>query len=239
MPEVLERTRTQNFPPQIAENYTSTIYEGVYYAEEREDDTGETSIHISLIADLLKTLKLFFKNRENVFLSANMNLYYEKGNSRRWYAPDLLVAFGVPNVERSSYLLWREEIFPQVIIEIASEKTWRNDIDEKLRMYEEHGAEEYYVLDSEFAFLPAPLMAFRRQGKNLVEINVVDDKIFSPRLELEIVRTENTFRLFNPKTNEFLLTLEESEEKRRQIELEAKLEIEKLKAEIERLKSQK
>lgn len=239
MPEVSERTRTQNFPPQIAENYTSTIYEGVYYAEEREDDTGETSIHISLIADLLKTLKLFFKNRENVFLSANMNLYYEKGNSRRWYAPDLLVAFGVPNVERSSYLLWREEIFPQVIIEIASEKTWRNDIDEKLRMYEEHGAEEYYVLDSEFAFLPAPLMAFRRQGKNLVEINVVDDKIFSPRLELEIVRTENTFRLFNPKTNEFLLTLEESEEKRRQIELEAKLEIEKLKAEIERLKSQK
>ncbi len=235
MPEVSEPPQTRNFPPQNAENYTSTIYDGVYYPEEREDDMGETSIHINLIADLLKTLKLFFKTREDVFLSANMNLYFEPGNSRRWYAPDLLVAFGVPNVERSSYLLWREGIFPQVLIEIASEKTWRNDIDEKLRTYEEFGAEEYYVLDPEFAYLPAPLMAFRRQDANLVEINVTDDKIFSPRLGLKILRTGNTFRLFNPQTDEFLLTLEESEGKRTQAEHENK----RLKAELEKLKSQK
>ncbi len=235
MPEVLEQTKTRNFPPQNAENYTSTIYEGVYYPEEREDDMGETSIHINLIADLLKTLKLFFKNRGDVFLSANMNLYFEPGNSRRWYAPDLLVAFGVPNVERSSYLLWREEIFPQVLIEIASEKTWRNDVDEKLRMYEEFGAEEYYVLDPEFAYLPAPLMAFRRQNGNLVEEEVIDSRIFSPRLELEIVWKENTFRLFDSQTNDFLLTLEESEEKRKQAESENEI----LKAEIKKLKSQK
>ena len=234
MPEISEQTHTRNFPPQNAESYTSTIYDGVYYPEEREDDTGETSIHINLIADLLKTLKLFFKKREDVFLSANMNLYFEPGNSRRWYAPDLLVAFGVPNVERSSYLLWREQVFPQVLIEIASEKTWRNDVDEKLRIYEEFGAEEYYILDPEFAYLPAPLTAFRRQGANFIELDVIDDKIFSPRLGLEIVRTENTFRLFNPNANEFLLTLEESEDKRKQAENEN----ERLKAEIKRLKSQ-
>ena len=163
-----------------------------------------------------------------------MNLYFEPGNSRRWYAPDLLVAFGVPNVERSSYLLWREQVFPQVLIEIASEKTWRNDVDEKLRIYEEFGAEEYYILDPEFAYLPAPLTAFRRQGANFIELDVIDDKIFSPRLGLEIVRTENTFRLFNPNANEFLLTLEESEDKRKQAENEN----ERLKAEIKRLKSQ-
>lgn len=235
MPEILEQTQTRNLPMQNAESYTSTIYEGVYYPEEREDDMGETSIHINLIADLLKTLKLFFKNREDVFLSANMNLYFEPGNSRRWYAPDLLVAFGVPNVERSSYLLWREKVFPQVLIEIASEKTWRNDVDEKLRMYEEFGAEEYYVLNPEFAYLPAPLMAFRRQNENLVEVEVIDGRIFSPRLNLEIVRTDNTFRLFNLQTNEFLLTLEESEEKRKQAENENEI----LKAEIERLRMQK
>ena len=234
MPEISEQTHTRNFPPQNAESYTSTIYDGVYYPEEREDDMGETSIHINLIADLLKTLKLFFKKREDVFLSANMNLYFEPGNSRRWYAPDLLVAFGVPNVERSSYLLWREQVFPQVLIEIASEKTWKNDVDEKLRIYEEFGAEEYYILDPEFAYLPAPLTAFRRQGANFIELDVIDDKIFSPRLGLEIVRTENTFRLFNPNANEFLLTLEESEDKRKQAENEN----ERLKAEIKRLKSQ-
>ena len=85
-------------------------------------------------------------------------------------------------------------------------------------------------------------MSFRRQGKNLVELNVIDDRIFSPRLNLEIVRTENTFRLFNPPTNDFLLTLEESEEQKREYKTRAESaesEIEKLKAEIERLKSQK
>ena len=229
MPEVLEQTNTRNFPAQnSAESYTSTIYEGVYYPEEREDDMGETSIHIKLIANLLNTLDLFFKNREDVFLSSNMNLYYERGNPHKWFAPDLLVAFGVPNNERSSYLLWREEVFPQVIFEIASDKTWRKDVIEKFEMYEKFGAEEYYILDSEFAFLSAPLMAFHRKNGKLVEAEVIDSKIFSPRLGLEIVRTENTFRLFNPSANEFLRTLEESEN-----------EIEKLKAEIEKLKKQK
>ena len=98
---------------------------------------GETSIHAKLINKLLAMLLHFFGERDDVFATTNMNLYFEPGNSRRWYAPDLLVAFGVPNVERSSYLLWREKIFPQVIIEIASEKTWRADLDEKLRTYEE------------------------------------------------------------------------------------------------------
>ena len=242
MPEVLEQPRTRNFPPNNAESYTSTIYDGVYYPEEREDDMGETSIHAKLINKLLAMLLHFFDGRDDVFATTNMNLYFESGNPRRWYAPDLLVAFGVPNVERSSYLLWREKIFPQVIVEIASEKTWRNDVDEKLRIYEEKGAEEYYVLDSELAYLPAPLMAFRRQGANLVELSVTDDRIFSPRLGLEIVREGNTFRLFNPRTDEFLLTLEELEGQKSAYKFRAESaesENKRLKAELEKLKSQK
>jgi Uma2 family endonuclease len=228
MSAVLEQNKIKNSPPQNAETYTSVIYDGVYYPEEREDDMGETSTHINLLADLLKILKVFFRDREDVFLSGNMNLYYEQGNSRRWFAPDLLVAFGVPNVDRSSYLLWREGVFPQVVFEIASEKTWQNDIDEKLRLYEELGAEEYYVIDPENAFLPAPLMAFRREGENLVELEIDNERVFSPRLNLEIVREGDTFRLFDPQRNEFLRTLEESES-----------EVERLKAEIERLKAEK
>ncbi len=46
-----------------------------------------------------------------------MNLYCEEKNPNKWYAPDLLVAFGVPNHERASYQVWKENVFPQVIIE--------------------------------------------------------------------------------------------------------------------------
>ncbi len=218
MQEVLEQVQTRNYTPNKTENsYTSVFYDGVYYPEERTDDMGEASIHISLLADLLKILKLFFKERDDVFLSGNMNVYPEKGNSYNWFAPDLLIAFGVPNVERSSYLLWREGVFPQVVFEIASEKTWRNDVDEKLAKYETLGAREYYILDPEFAFLPEPLMAYERKGEKLVKRKVTDEQIFSPHLELEIVRRNNTFRLFNPYTNEFLSTLEEAEQQKTSI----------------------
>lgn len=235
MPEISETTRTQSSLRSQTDSYTSVIYDGVYYPEEREDDMGEASIHIKLITNFLQMLLHFFHQSEDVFLSANMNLYYEEGNSRRWLAPDLLIAFGVPNAERSSYLLWREKVFPQVVFEIASEKTWRNDLIEKLDFYDEFGAEEYYILDPEFAYLPAPMLAFHRQGERLLTAPVSDDRIFSPRLGLEIVRTDNSFRLFNPQTKVFLLTLEESEEKRHQLESE----LERLKAKIERLKTQK
>jgi Uma2 family endonuclease len=134
----------------------------------------------------------------------------------------------MPNVERSSYLLFREKVFPQVIFEVASGKTWSSDLDTKFRFYESFGAEEYYVFDPEFAYLPSPLMAFHRRDEKFVELEIENNRVFSPRLNLEIVQTENTFRLFNPQTNEYLRTLDEAES-----------ELERLKAEIEKLKSQK
>ncbi len=235
MPIVSTQNRRQEIPPQNTEDYMSVFYDGVYYPEERLDDMGETSTHAKLINKLLTMLLQYLGESDDIFVTTNMNLYFEEGNPYRWNAPDLLVAFGVSNVERSSYMLWREEVFPQVLIEISSEKTWQNDIDEKLRLYDELGAEEYYVLDPKHAFLPEPLMAYRRDGENLVELNVKNERILSPRLGLEIVREANTFRLFNPQTNEFLPTVNELERNRQQNEAE----IERLKAEIERLKSQK
>ncbi len=230
MSQILETNQTQIFPTALTEVYypSSRSEEEIIYPEQREDDMGETSIHINLIADFLKILRLFFKEREDVFLSGNMNLYYDEGNPNKWYAPDLLVAFGVPNHERSSYQVWKEKVFPQVIIEIASERTWKTDVSEKLEIYSVLGAEEYYILDPTFNYLPAPMLAFHRQGERLLAVPVNSEKIFSPRLGLEIVRAENTFRLFNPQVNEFLRTLEEAES-----------ELERLKAEIEQLKASK
>ena len=230
MPETLKQTQTATFPRRQEEIYypLSTDDEEIVYPKQREDDMGESSIHAKLINRLLQMLLHFFERRKDVFLSANMNLYYEEKNPNKWYAPDLLVAFGVPNHERQSYQVWKEKIFPQVIFEVASERTWKMDISEKLEIYGELGAEEYYILDPEFAYLPAPMLAFHRKGERLLTAQVKDDRIFSPRLGLEIVRAENTFRLFNPQTGEFLRTLEEAES-----------ELERLKAEIEKLKAQK
>lgn len=225
MPEVMEHNLSKTHPNNVFYP-ASTEEKEIVYPEQREDDMGETSIHIRLVATFLSILKLFLKRREDVFITANMNLYYEKGNPNKWYAPDILIAFGVPNHERSSYKIWEEKVSPQVIFEVSSERTWKADVSEKLEIYGQLGVEEYYILDPEFKYLPAPLLAFNLQGERLLTVPVNNDRIFSPRLGLEIVRTENSFRLFDPNKNEFLRTLDEAES-----------EVERLKAEIEKLKS--
>lgn len=234
MPEVLEPTQTKIFPRSQPESKYFSETEEIIYPEQREDDMGETSFHAKLINRLLGVLLHFFEQREDVFISSNMNIYYVEGNPYKWFAPDILIAFGVQNHERSVYKIWQEKVFPQVVFEVASDRTWKNDVSDKLKLYEQLGAEEYYILDSEFKYLPAPLMAFRRENDKLLPVQISGDKVFSPRLNLEIVRTENNFRLFNPQTGNFLLTLEESEEKLHRAE--AELEI--LKAEIEKLRKQ-
>ena len=243
MAEVLETTQRQTLPRVRAEiYYPSENEEEIIYPEQREDEMGETSIHAKLINKLLAMLLQFFEQREDVFLSSNMNLYYEEKNPNKWYAPDLLIAFGVPNHERSSYQIWKEKVFPQVIFEISSDRTWKTDISEKLELYGVFGAEEYYILDPAFDFLSAPMLAFHRNGERLLSAPVSDGRIFPPRLGLEIVRTENSFRLFNSNTNEFLRTLEESEKQKQAAELRARnaeAELKRLKAEIEKLKAGK
>ncbi len=240
MTEVLETNQTENFPRVRAEvYYPHEGREEIFYPEQRADDMGGTSVHAKLINKLLAILLQFFEQRQDVFLSSNMNLYYEEKNPNKWYAPDLLIAFGVPTHERSSYQVWKGKVFPQVIFEIALNSTWKDDVSEKYKDYEQFGVEEYYILDPEFEFLPAPMLAFHRQGERLLSAPITDDRIFSPRLGLEIVRTENSFRLFNPKSDEFLRTLAESETERQKIKLEAEAEIEQLKAEIEKLKAGK
>ncbi|MCY7346033.1 MAG: Uma2 family endonuclease [Pyrinomonadaceae bacterium] len=228
MPQILEQNQTPSFPRGRSENLFSSATEEIIYPEQREDDMGETSFHYTVIFNLMQMLKTFFREREDVFMTANMNIYYVEGNPYKWFAPDILIAFGAGNHERGVYKLWQEKVFPQVIFEIASDRTWKNDVADKLKLYEELGAEEYYILDSEFKYLPAPLMAFRREDEKLLPLTITDDRIFSPRLNLEIVQTDDAFKLFNPQTNEFLRTLEEAEE-----------ELTRLKAEIERLKAQK
>lgn len=219
MPEV-QREHWTNVPGTDT-YYPSTAKElRVAYPEQREDDMGETSIHIKLVTSLLWTLILFFKNRPDVFVSGNMNLYWEEGNPDKWLAPDLLVAFGVPAGERSIFQVWREGVCPQVIFEVASKRTWRADVSDKLEIYSDLGVEEYYLLDPSFEFLPMPMMAFHREGDRLIGTRIENDRVLSKRLGIEIVRDDNTFRLFDPVNAEFLLTLDDADARIKELEAE-------------------
>ncbi len=153
----------------IQTSETSTIYaetiaeEEVYYTVEIEGEIGETAFHFKLNALLYSLLEAYFSSCTDIAIAANMMVYYDKGNPKKWLAPDVFVCFGVENKLRRTFKTWEEGVFPQVVFEIASDSTFENDLGGKRLDYERLGVEEYNLLDAERAYLPSPLMAFHRE----------------------------------------------------------------------------
>lgn len=105
----------------------------IYYPETDGEETGETSIHYKLIRYLSYCLEVFLAERFDVFIGANLMLYYEEDNPKTYLVPDLMIVFGVGGQDRSSYRVWEEKQFPQIVIEVASASTYENDLGKNMR----------------------------------------------------------------------------------------------------------
>ena len=197
---------------------SSTIYpetiaeEEVYYPVEIEGEMGETANHYKIVSLFFSLLEAFFASRSDITIGANLMIYYDKGNPKRWLAPDVFICFGVEKKLRRTFKTWEEGVFPQVVFEIASDSTFENDLGGKRLDYARLGVEEYYLLDPEREYLPSPLMAFHRQNGRLISADVENNRVLSPLLNLAIVDTGKSFRLFNPQTQEFLQAILTGEE---------------------------
>ena len=101
-----------------------------------------------------------YADRTDVAVSADLFLYYLPlhGETPRTdragrpayprLAPDVLVSFGVPKRDRSSYVMAHEGKAPDFVLDVASTSTWRRDYGEKRKTYEALGVREYFVYDA-------------------------------------------------------------------------------------------
>ncbi|HSK71572.1 MAG TPA: Uma2 family endonuclease [Pyrinomonadaceae bacterium] len=193
----------KNYPPQVFDGET------VDYPETDENVMPEGIKHFLLSVRLASMLLAFFANRDDVKVFGNLMFYYEEGNPEKVISPDLMVCFGLKTMPESVYRLWEEKVVPSVVLELASPTTWFKDVSTKLAVYQKLGVKEYYVYDIEYKFLPEPLIAYRLIDGELVEVEVENGRILSESLNLELVDTGETLRLFNPETDRFLMTMEE------------------------------
>ena len=121
----------------------------IFYPESDGKPMGETAFHINLITNLFQTLKIFFSQQKDVAVIADMMFYYEEGNLRKVIAPDVMVVKGVGNHLRRTFRLWEEKT-PDVVFEISSKGTWKEDLQKKYLIYQNLGVKEYYVFDPEY-----------------------------------------------------------------------------------------
>jgi Uma2 family endonuclease len=134
----------------------------------------ETPKHRAQMNLLIETLRGAFPQPE-VFIGGNMALYYSvlQARNQDFKAPDFFVVLdAIPDRERKSWVMWEENgKGPDVVIELLSDSTGREDRGRKREIYQGLKVWQYYLFDPEtcvlegfaqagsFGFAPIPVEA--------------------------------------------------------------------------------
>lgn len=197
---------------------------------------AETDLHRDLMSELIETLKWWYADDLNTYVSGNLLIFYERGNKRRHVSPDVFVVHGVQMALRPNYLLWEEKPL-DVVIELTSKTTRKEDSNKKWKLYEGTLAvREYFLFDPTEDYLEPAFQGYRRVRGKFQPIEAVADRLPSERLGLHLERAGDRLRLWNPATGERLPTPGERAESEgaRADQLEA--ENERLRRELEELR---
>ena len=173
----------------------------IEYPESDGAPMGETGFHVRTNMHLYGALDHFFHNQDDVYVAADMFMYYEKGNPHACKAPDLMVIKGVDKDERRTFKIWEENAAPCFIIEITSKSTMLEDLMTKSKVYASLGVREYFMFDPLREYLEEGLVGFQLADNEYVLIPYNKEGcLFSEELGV-IFRPQNEgLRVVDPKT---------------------------------------
>jgi Uma2 family endonuclease len=122
----------------------------VVYPDSDGRPMAENTKQLRWIVVLYCGLCAVFRNRDDVFVAADLPWYPVEGHPEITTARDTYVVFGRPKGDRGSYQQWLEGgIAPQVVFKILwpNNDTW--EMSDKLAFFDDRGVEEYYLYDPE------------------------------------------------------------------------------------------
>jgi Uma2 family endonuclease len=228
----------------MATTPSKTPNKRVVYPSRDGRPIGETPVHRDLLWVLIDLLRRRFAGDPMVYVSGNMLVYYVPGDKRRHVSPDVWAARGVPDKDRDYFLVWEEPRGPEIVIELTSASTRREDLEKKFELYRDvlH-VTEYFVFDPRSEYLRPPLRGFRLIEGQYVTIEPVDGRLPSEVLGLHLERDDQDLRLYAPGTGQWMLTYleraKEAELHAREAEaraVAAEAEAERLRREIDELR---
>ncbi|HEU0000982.1 MAG TPA: Uma2 family endonuclease [Ktedonobacteraceae bacterium] len=112
-----------------------------------KDRMGQPSAHSELLHDLWNVLKWPF-HEQTCAIYGNLNFYQTSDPFEYPEEPDLAIIKGIAyqNTTRS-YRVGKSGPAPHVIFEVASDETWKIDLEEKPARYAHMGVQEYFAYD--------------------------------------------------------------------------------------------
>ncbi len=179
----------------------------VHYPESDGKPMGETDLHRDLMTDLIFALKWFLRSTV-AYVAGNLFIYYEEGNPRAVVAPDVFVVLGVPQRRRRIFQTWEEGgRTPDVVIEVTSRRTRKDDLERKPAIYAALGVPEYFIFDPNGDYLKPQLQGFKLV--NGVYVPMTGSPLRCETLNLELRQENSMLRLYNLQTGERLPTSDE------------------------------
>lgn len=115
-------------------------------------DDGEpmdTPRHREQMNILIETIQDYWKGSRKFYVGGNMFLHYHPYNLSKFKGPDFFLVLDAEERERKSWVVWQEGMrFPDVIIELLSNKTRKIDKVDKKELYSRvFKTGEYFLYD--------------------------------------------------------------------------------------------
>jgi Uma2 family endonuclease len=195
---------------------------------------GETDLHRNVMFETIETLKAYYAGQQ-VYVTGNLLLFYEQGNRRRHVAPDAMVVLDWPSHERVNYLLWQKKV-PNVVVEITSASTRKEDLEVKWRLYQDViKVTEYFLFDPWGEYLVPRLQGYRLVGVQYEPIKDVMGLLHSKELGLHFKEVGKQLRFIESSTGRQLETPGEARERAERQLQRAESEIDRLRRELEQV----
>jgi Uma2 family endonuclease len=136
--------------------------------------------------------------KDEVFIAADLNIYYDTHHPLWYKRPDWFAVLGVPRLYegkdlRLSYVIWQEGIDPSVMVELISPGTEKEDLGQTLRevnqpptkweVYERILRIPYYIVFDRYS---DELKVFQNIAGRYQPMEIADNRVWLPELGLGI-----------------------------------------------------
>jgi Uma2 family endonuclease len=135
-------------PPSVSENIVNGDIDASISKDikllpieiESDEPELESDLHREQINLLVRLLKYYWRDRQDVYVTGNLTVYYnpDKLTNRDFRGPDVFVVMDVEKRDRKSWVLWNEgNKYPNLVIELLSDSTAKVDRSTQKLLYQD------------------------------------------------------------------------------------------------------